>query len=611
MKSTHGGPATLDASVLRAFCDKHVSSEWRRDNDVDRATAGAKSFYRHTMKGRRWADSQQSALTITSSQPVPTAELPDEGDEIAVAGTKRKRSTQPPKNVWRLPSGAPVVPQLVFNAVENSLQRFAIRKRKEYVAEACKYWTLKREARRGAALLKRLQLQMETFTSMEITRRNFAGMGAIGGPRLQRRIEFADQLQKDMGQLRILCEEVKEREMEKLKDVEILKEIIDTVYFPIPPLLWPILEKAEALDPKGLFADGFKGIQTKLEERFYTSVLTFSTDVGSVFKSVLGLDSVTDAIEALEHLSDVPAPGTVEHNTLSADDKEKKKLAKRIVKAIQSSLEDATKKEAELRQKPFAKELRDLDTFLDETGSRRNSTAPNSAEAHADAGANDYMASTLGGNGGLRGGNNAEEDIDAEGEDEPVVNGIHPYEHQEPSVEIVTISRDGSMTKVNGVAHSASAEDPPAATDNGTSHAKKLKRDPSPKTNGHTAPLTPPPSEQEKERQQREHERHTGTKLAHSRPALSEGGIPWYFAEFDPIGTTIHDERWTGPSVLREMSDGGLSDIDDDTMNDLEGEQKVVREKEEVERKRLEDQERERARKRRKEQRRKNKNKCW
>ncbi len=57
------------------------------------------------------------------------------------------------------------------------LIKFNVRKRKEFVQEACKYWTLKREARRGAALLKRLQLQMEAFSSMEITRSNFRWYG--------------------------------------------------------------------------------------------------------------------------------------------------------------------------------------------------------------------------------------------------------------------------------------------------------------------------------------------------------------------------------------------------------------------------------------------------
>ena len=249
MKSTHGGPANMDASVLKAYCDKHVPADWRRENDVDTATADAIEYYQYTMRGRRWADSQQAALNFAAahSQEPPLLDPPDDGEngQSTLANANKRRRNQPPKTVWKLPSGAPVIPQALYNSVENSLQRFMIRKRKEYAAEACKYWTLKRESRRGAALLKRLQLQMETFSSMEITRRNFVGMGAAGRVRLQRRIDFAEQLLQDVDRLRSLCDDIRKREEEKLKDAYMLKDITDIVYFPIAPLLWPILEKAQ------------------------------------------------------------------------------------------------------------------------------------------------------------------------------------------------------------------------------------------------------------------------------------------------------------------------------------------------------------------------------
>ena len=250
MKSPHGGPAHADPSVLKAYCDKHVPADWRRENDVDAAFADAQEFYHHEMRGRIWADSQQSALAITSGPSQGTSTAPDEilsptpRIHLTVGGNKRK-SNQRPRIVWKLPSGAPVIPQVVYNTVETSLQRFMIRKRKEYVAEACKYWTLKRESRRGAALLKRLQLQMETFSSMEVTRRNYTGMGAAGRVRLQRRIDFATNLLQDLGRLRDLCQLVKTREQEKFQDAELLKEVVDTVYCPISALLWPILERAQ------------------------------------------------------------------------------------------------------------------------------------------------------------------------------------------------------------------------------------------------------------------------------------------------------------------------------------------------------------------------------
>ena len=249
MKSTHAGPTNLDASVLKALCDKHVPSEWRREHDVDRATAETKSYFRHSLRGRCWADSQQAALTIGAAPQFESSAVGDventNGDRSNTPGKKRKNGAAASKVVWRLPSGSPIVPHVVFTAVETALQRLSIRKRKEYVAEACKYWTLKREARRGAALLKRLQVQMETFSSNELTRRDFASMGASGGPRLQRRIDFAEQLQADMLNILEICSQIRAREEAKLQDVEILKSLIDTAYFPIPALLRPILLKAQ------------------------------------------------------------------------------------------------------------------------------------------------------------------------------------------------------------------------------------------------------------------------------------------------------------------------------------------------------------------------------
>lgn len=250
MKAGNGTPGLMDSHLLKAFCDKHVPPEWRRERGTDAATAEAIEHYKTTMQGRQWGDSQAAALALEPSQPLGYDPIGDDvhrthGPRITltVGGNKRKRITVP-KTIWKLPSGAPVVPQVVLNSIIASLQRFGVRQRKQYGEDACKYWTLKREARRGAALLKRLQLSLETFSSMEMTRRDYLAMGIGGGKRLQRRIEFGERLSYDLDRLRILCDEVKKREREKLKDVETLRNLVDTVYVPIFPLLWPIFDKA-------------------------------------------------------------------------------------------------------------------------------------------------------------------------------------------------------------------------------------------------------------------------------------------------------------------------------------------------------------------------------
>lgn len=132
----------------------------------------------------------------------------------------------------------------------------------------------------------------------------FCGYGAAGRARLDRRISFAEQLQQDVGQLRTLCKLIKAREEKKKEDAGILRDIVETVYFPITPLLWPALEKAQRfvapnfpntvlanvayrLDIKGLFSAGFLSMREKLSNQCYTSVSTFSSDFSTVVSAVL------------------------------------------------------------------------------------------------------------------------------------------------------------------------------------------------------------------------------------------------------------------------------------------------------------------------------------
>jgi NuA3 HAT complex component NTO1 len=232
-----GSGEKFDRKELRALCDKHVSPEWRKEHDVDTATREAKEYYRLNMDGKRWDDN-----------PLAAAVGPDPKQPGSADANPTEAVRKPPpslRKMSRLPCGAPIVPQIVFHNVESTLAKWQLRKRKEFVAEACKYWSLKRESRRGASLIKRLQLQLETFTSMEMTRRDFAAQGAAGRPKLVERINFAGALESDLAQVRRLCAQSLEREQLKLKDAELLRDMVDTIYFPITPLLWPLLDKAQ------------------------------------------------------------------------------------------------------------------------------------------------------------------------------------------------------------------------------------------------------------------------------------------------------------------------------------------------------------------------------
>ncbi|KAI7490957.1 hypothetical protein KC351_g281 [Hortaea werneckii] len=548
MKSQH--QQGLDTSALKAFCDKHVPPEWRRTHDTDNAIVDAKRWYRHAFKDRKWADSQSAALELGAPPPPDGGLGGDIGgfeDTIAVTN-KRKRNNQPPKMSWRLPSGAPVVPAVVFSSVDASLTRFTVRKRKEFVERICKYWTLKREARRGAALLKRLQLQLEGFSTMEVTRRNFAGMGAVGRPRLQRRIEFAEMLQHDMSHLTQLCAQVRERENLRLKEVELLKDLVDTVYFPVTALLHPIMQRAMKIDEKTrLFTEGFEMLSHRLRERYYTSVQEFSrdlsTEIGKVVIKYNDIQGSGDAdIETIHNALNEVKPGTAEHHALSAEQKQVKALAKRLVKAVKELLEDAVRKEAQLRGREHEEALRKLDSMgifasarsleteeSDEAGkqaSKRRSNQETDAVPGAEVNDDTEMADA---------GENADESV------------IH-------------LNVAGRAATVP-VQHDQQTPASKAASCTSSSHGQATNKT----SDKPTEPLSPPISTDS-------HGHPVPTTHAHvdedPTDVFANGGVPWYLEPFDPEGTTVHDERYTGRAVLRDMSEE-LSDMDEDTLTEL------------------------------------------
>jgi NuA3 HAT complex component NTO1 len=526
MKSSSASNS-LDASVLKAYCDRHSPADWKRENDVEGCLDEAIYHYRKTFKHVRWPDSQAYALSIGSSHPMPSIEGLEE--EEATPGNKRKRGQ--PGKAGRLPSGAPVVPQCVYRNVENALTKFNFRKRKEFVQEACKYWTLKRESRRGAALLKRLQLQMDAFSSMEITRRNFVGMGAAGRPRLQRRVEFAEYLEKDMERIRNICQMTKEREQMKLDDILILKKLMDTIYFPISPLLGEIVTKAlgqvppsldklstndtSSYDPRGVFKEAVTDIKTKVEQHYYTSVQNFSEDMAAVYSSGIGLSTITGSSDAHQQ------PEVAAHSTLTADQKEIKKLAKRIIKGIQPPLDEALEKEASLtgRSKQAEQEIPSLEALFDQHMQRQQavSTAGDDVLQTVESDQHDALDAEAG---KVNGAPTPEENI-----------GDHHAMRDEAADEVAIAAQLGQ--------DAMHADGEPS-------------RDPM-NIDQQAAPPTPPASDQDQ------------------HGIIHHGGVPSYLAKFDIAGTTVHEEVWDGRELLREMS-LDLSEVDEEELSNMQPE---------------------------------------
>lgn len=677
MKNSQGNLAILDNSmILKAFCDRHCPADYAKENNVHQATREAKRHYKRTMRGRIWADSRASALQMAATthamveHPVDESQMTGAritaamvaaaaaaasaattnpagaGDDVAMndagssagggggAGDKKKGAAVAAKPMWRLPSGAPVIPQAVFDIVETALQRFMLRRRREFVSEACRYWTLKREARRGAALLKRLQLQMETFTSMELTRRNFATMGPSGQARLERRIEFAEALLQDLDRLRGITGDVVEREREKLELAQLEQDFVNTCYFPIHQLLSPVVEKASNYDKdKDVFRAALAGLQAKLNERYYTNTLAFVQDLSNAVRSTINevllqinykttppADEASAATDALANgngngeVTAAPAVTATPKLTAAAaliEARDRKRLAKRILKAVQPMLETAIRAEADITRVPLEPLQKELEQLLE--ASVELQPASGSAQARASAtsaapaedtvmmdrseddrsvGASGQIvvasSTGLGLNGTTEDGGDDDNNKATDGEDKMDVDtAAEPPQATTPrastrnkpiSIEITTPRSSnllasgaatlGSLQKATAAeCKEADGVDPADATVSAPSGDGLLA------ANG--GPLTPPQS-------------HNGSlpgggggsgsvaiiSQDNQRPqtsvdTLHDGGVLWYLNSFGLEGTSAVEEQWSsGRDAVRMLSED-LTDMDDEELDGL------------------------------------------
>jgi NuA3 HAT complex component NTO1 len=296
-------------------------------------------------------------------------------------------------------------------------------------------------------------------------------------------------------------------------------------------------------------------VRTKLNTRSYTSVAVFSAELANVLSSDLGVE-VANTAELQQQVSGRAFDMTVEQ-------RERRKLAKRIVKAVQPALEEALRNESEISGRPFEKQIRELDMMLDNTIlSRRESYAGSTNDEielrsvlKPPNGNNTPLPSIRLGKaviqhaddefGVFTSGNGQTADV----HDVDMIDAPH-----EPGEEL-----DGSIAQLNGelsadTEHAVAAHTPPPST-NGVK-ADAIHEQTSLSGN-FKAPIPEPPTP-------------PLSLEGLQQSSFATGGIPWYVEPFDPDGTTIHEERWTGPEVLREMSEE-LTDIDDEELLGLGG----------------------------------------
>jgi len=303
------------------------------------------------------------------------------------------------------------------------------------------------------------------------------------------------------------------------------------------------------LDEKtDFFASGFADMEAKLSDRWYTSIAAFSAEIGSILISALAHTNAQLAGEAASDITEMhnqySGRLTLEQRqAMTVEQKQRQTVAKRIVRAIKEPLEDAMKKEADLRDIPYDKNLKPLeniDAHLDDAASRASptkSTGHSLANGDSD---NRRPSDSSAIAGASPGGTN--EDVtmtEASPMQEEVIrvaSKATPKKRKASAIDAALGAKDAQPTQAPSPPISSSSQN---ATDRISSVS-----------NSSTA---------------------SGSASTTTANPFSTGGVPWYMSPFNPIGTTIHEEEETltqAPVLEADLSDD-LSEIDDDELKKL------------------------------------------
>lgn len=300
---------------------------------------------------------------------------------------------------------------------------------------------------------------------------------------------------------------------------------------------------------KNLFSDGLENMQARVNERFYVTALSFAQDIGGIISA--GITSPPkveeDAEDGLETLDAAPSKNTF------SDIRERRKLGKRILKAIQPFLETALRVESEISNKPYENLQKELEAVIDA------SIDPGRAAAGADLEKQE---------------GDAEEDtimVDAPDSSEITVKSAFRGNDSAPAdADAMDTAEDGGNIEVNtsrlGIVNDGAADEMElsrrkskrGAVVNGVESSETP-----PDSNGYvtlarpnpTGPPTPPQS--------------NGSFGKEPSDSLAEGGILWYLKAMKPEGTSILGEHWAaGRDAVRMLSEE-LTDLDDEELKGL------------------------------------------
>lgn len=296
---------------------------------------------------------------------------------------------------------------------------------------------------------------------------------------------------------------------------------------------------------KDLFEDGLLMLQRRVEERYYAKAIPFVQDLGEVIhEGIITTPGPAQSAEGRVENPDAPAP-----KNPFADIRERRKLGKRILKAVQPQLETALRIESEISSRPFEALQRDLEARIEASldtqqaitvGSNENEGLDSIMVDASDP--SEIRVQTANQQEGSESVNDDPMDLElaTSGNIEVNTTGLGIVDGDTGDVDM-TDEGDLKTHLTNGAVVS---QTPPNS--NG--------EDTTPRQGTHNGPPSPPQS---------------NGSLGKPLDPLADGGVLWYLKAYQLQGTSILEERWTaGRDAMRMLSED-LTDLDDEELKGL------------------------------------------
>lgn len=308
---------------------------------------------------------------------------------------------------------------------------------------------------------------------------------------------------------------------------------------------------------RDLFYDGLLAISSRVEQRYYTTTLTFAHDLCEVIHNGINTEPNRPAEASPNPALGPPMPARVES---FSDPRERKKLGKRILKAVQPHLEMALRLESDANHRPFDGLKQQLEAMIERGIEYSPKPVGQGGDGEVEQ-SEDVIIAVRGLNhGGITIGdgnsdvemtddnNQASVDGNIEVDTSAMEAGTKAESAQTTPVVVAVSSFEAMGTKsdepaTNGI---QPVNTPPET--NGTNGYVSVPSTSQP------APPTPPQS--------------NGSLGRQPIDALTDGGILWYLKEYELEGTSAAEIEWDIQNDVDSVSEE-LSEIDDEELKEL------------------------------------------